>query len=102
MKAKLTLLAVAIGLMSGPAMSQAPSPAPAKPSMLSRMKAAAHPTPAAKPAPKAAVPATKPAAVAANGQAPRTAKSLACSKQADAQNVHGKARKAFMSHCKKA
>jgi hypothetical protein len=40
--------------------------------------------------------------VAANGQAPRTAKSLACSKDADAKNIHGKARKTFMSHCKKA
>lgn len=32
----------------------------------------------------------------------RTAKSLDCSKQADAKNVHGKARKSFMSSCKKA
>ena len=33
---------------------------------------------------------------------PRTAASLQCSKDADAKNVHGKPRKAFMSQCKKA
>jgi hypothetical protein len=32
---------------------------------------------------------------------PRTAKSLECSKEADAKNIHGKARKTFMSTCKK-
>lgn len=32
----------------------------------------------------------------------RTAKSLDCSKQADTKNIHGKARKNFMSSCKKA
>jgi hypothetical protein len=32
----------------------------------------------------------------------RTAKSLACSKEADEKNIHGKARKKFMSTCKKA
>lgn len=32
----------------------------------------------------------------------RTAKSVDCSKQADAKNIHGKARKSFMSSCKKA
>jgi invasion protein IalB len=31
---------------------------------------------------------------------PRTAQSLECSKKADAQNVHGKPRKTFMSKCK--
>jgi hypothetical protein len=35
-------------------------------------------------------------------QAPRTAKSLECSKQADAKSLHGKPRKKFMSSCKKA
>lgn len=34
-------------------------------------------------------------------QAPRTAKSLECSKQADAQSLHGKPRKKFMSKCKR-
>ena len=33
---------------------------------------------------------------------PRTAASLQCSKDADAKNIHGKPRKAFMSSCKKA
>jgi hypothetical protein len=32
----------------------------------------------------------------------RTAKSLACSKEADGKNLHGKPRKKFMSQCKKA
>ena len=34
-------------------------------------------------------------------QAPRTAKSLECSKEADAKSLHGKERKKFMSKCKK-
>jgi hypothetical protein len=33
-------------------------------------------------------------------QKPRTAASIECSKQADAQNVHGKARHSFMKKCK--
>ena len=33
---------------------------------------------------------------------PRSAKSMECSKQADAKGLHGKARKKFMSSCKKA
>ena len=37
-----------------------------------------------------------------NAPVARTAKSLDCSKQADAKGVHGKARKSFMSSCKKA
>jgi len=86
-------------------MAQAPSPTPAKPSLLSRMKAAAHtspaPTKAAAPSAKPGGPA-KPMSAAGSGQGPRTAKSLACSKDADAKNIHGKARKTFMSHCKKA
>ena len=32
---------------------------------------------------------------------PRSAASLECSKEADAKNVHGKARKKFMRQCKK-
>jgi len=62
-------------------------------------------TPAAKPAPAPAAapaatpaPAAKPAKPAAK---PRTAKSLQCSKDADAKNIHGKARKKFMSECKR-
>ena len=47
----------------------------------------------------------KPAAAAADkttakAKAPRTAKSLECSKQADAKGLHGKERKKFRSECK--
>ena len=92
---------LAAALISSPALAQAPVKAAAKPSLLTRMKAVAHTkttatktmvTSPAKPAPSATN----------NGQGQRTAKSLACSKQADAKNVHGKDRKSFMSHCKKA
>jgi predicted outer membrane protein len=41
-------------------------------------------------------------AVAKKVQAPRTEKSLECSKQADEKGLHGKPRKKFMSSCKKA
>ena len=53
-------------------------------------------TPAAKTAPTKAAPArtAKPPVV-------RTAKSLDCSKQADAKGLHGQPRKSFMSSCKK-
>jgi hypothetical protein len=47
-----------------------------------------------------AAPAAKPAA-AAKMKAPRTAKSIECSKQADAKGLHGKERKKFRSECKK-
>ncbi len=53
----------------------------------------------------APMPATKaPVATAKLAKAPvvRTAKSLDCSKQADAKGLHGKPRKSFMSGCKKA
>jgi hypothetical protein len=43
----------------------------------------------------------KPAA-AKKVQAPRSEKSLACSKDADGKGLHGKPRKKFMSECKKA
>jgi hypothetical protein len=42
------------------------------------------------------------AADAATAKPERTAKSLECSKQADATDVHGKPRKVFMRKCKKA
>jgi psiF repeat-containing protein len=48
-----------------------------------------------------AAPAAKPAA-ASKMKAPRTAKSLECSKEADTKGLHGKPRKKFMSTCKKA
>ena len=42
----------------------------------------------------------KPAATAKT-KAPRSAKSIECSKQADAKGLHGKERKKFRSECKK-
>ena len=61
-------------------------------------------TPAAKPTPKAAAPkpGTKATPKPAATPVVRTAKSLDCSKQADAKGLHGKPRKGFMSTCKKA
>jgi len=52
------------------------------------------------PAPAAASTAAPMAPMAKKGEKPRTAQSLECSKKADAQNVHGKPRKTFMSKCK--
>ncbi|NVN86012.1 MAG: phosphate starvation-inducible protein PsiF [Rhodopseudomonas sp.] len=52
-------------------------------------------TPAPKPAPSAMAPAEKKA------EKPHTAISLDCSKQADAQGLHGKKRKAFRKTCMK-
>jgi hypothetical protein len=43
-----------------------------------------------------------PAARSQKAPVVRTAKSLDCSKQADAKSLHGKPRKSFMSTCKKA
>ena len=48
-------------------------------------------------APAAKTEAVKPKAA----KAPRTAKSLECSKQADAKGLHGKERKKFRSQCKR-
>jgi predicted outer membrane protein len=45
-----------------------------------------------------AAPAAKPAAATAK---PRTAKSIECSKQADAKGLHGKERKKFRNECKR-
>ena len=63
-------------------------------SAFAQTTAPATPAPAAKAAPMA--PAEKKA------EKPRTAASLECSKEADTKGVHGKARKKFMSECKKA
>lgn len=52
------------------------------------------------PAPAAASTAASMAPMAKKGEKPRTAQSLECSRKADAQNVHGKPRKTFMSKCK--
>lgn len=99
MKAKLGTLLLISAFLVSPALAQTSAPATSKPSVFSRMKAAASPRPAAmKQGPDNAA---KPVA-AKRVQAPRTAKSLDCSKQADAKNVHGKDRKSFMSHCKRA
>ncbi len=79
---KLTLAAaLALSLSTGAAFAQTAAPA-----------AAPATAPAA--APATAAPAMK------KGQKPRTAQSLECSKKADAANVHGKPRSAFMRKCK--
>ena len=51
---------------------------------------------------QAAAPAMAPApgAPMMKGAKPRTAQSIECSKKADAQNIHGKPRSAFMRKCK--
>ena len=101
MKAKFATLVLVSALLSSPVMAQPPASAPAKPSLLARMKAATQAkTTAAKPV---TAPVPKPMTAASNKvQGQRTAKSIACSTQADLKNVHGKARKSFMEHCKKA
>lgn len=71
---------VAATLVAGASMAQAPSAMPA-----ARASSAAAPTGKPEKAPVV-----------------RTAKSLDCSKQADAKGLHGKPRKSFMSSCKKA
>jgi hypothetical protein len=48
-----------------------------------------------------AAPAAKPAAAAPKPKKERTAKSIECSKQADAKGLHGKERKKFRAECKK-
>ena len=57
-------------------------------------------TPSAAPVGKTSAPAS--AAKPAKAPVIRTAKSLDCSRQADAKGLHGKPRKSFMSSCKKA
>jgi psiF repeat-containing protein len=53
-------------------------------------------------APATPAPATKAAPAEKKAEKPRTEASLECSKEADTKGVHGKARKKFMSECKKA
>jgi hypothetical protein len=50
----------------------------------------------------AKVPVGAPTAKTTKAPVVRTARSLDCSKQADAKGLHGKPRKSFMSSCKKA
>jgi hypothetical protein len=83
--------AAAISLCATIAMAQTPAP---KPAMAPKPAA-----PAATMAAPAATPA--PAATMAPAGKPRTAKSIACSKEAEAQGIHGKKRHKFMSACKK-
>jgi hypothetical protein len=52
-------------------------------------------------APSTPPPATKMAPAEKKAEKPRTAASLECSKEADGKSLHGKARKKFMSECKK-
>jgi hypothetical protein len=100
MKARLGTFLLFAACISSSALAQDPAPATtSKPSIFSRMKAAS--TSKASVAKPAANAPAKPM-TASKGQAPRTAKSLDCSKQADAKNIHGTARKNFMSHCKRA
>ncbi len=68
--------ALALALSAGGALAQTAAPA-AAPAM----------------APAAGAPMTK-------GAKPRTAQSIECSRKADAQNIHGKPRSAFMRKCK--
>ena len=79
LSSRAAVAAIATLLLAGSAFAQTPTPAPAT-----------------KSAPAKMAPAEKKA------EAPRTAASLECSKEADTKNVHGKERKKFMSECKKA
>ena len=76
LSSRAAVAAVASLLLAGTAFAQTPAPAPAA-------KA------------DTAAPAEK------KTQAPRTAASLECSKEADGKSLHGKERKKFMSECKK-
>jgi hypothetical protein len=78
LSSRVLAIAFASALLSGSAFAQTAAPAPAAPAA-----SPMAPAPAAKKAEK-----------------PRTAQSLACSKQADDQSLHGKPRKKFMKTCK--
>lgn len=83
MTTRLTILAaVALSLAAGGAFAQTAAPAAPAPAMA---------TPAA---------GATMAPMAKKGEKPRTAQSLECSKKADAANVHGKPRSAYMRKCK--
>ncbi|MCW6531940.1 PsiF family protein [Sphingomonas sp. MMSM20] len=83
MQVKIAAAAAAIALMTSSAFAQT---------------AATVPAPKADAAKASKAPAAKPS----KAPVARTVKSLDCSKQADAKGLHGKPRKSFMSHCKKA
>ena len=95
MKLFASALAVA-ALVAGAASAQAPAPM-AKPAPAAH--AASAMTTPTKTAPHAT---TVSKTTVKGGPVTRTAASLECSKQADAQNLHGKARKKMMSTCKSA
>jgi hypothetical protein len=95
MKLKTTIALASMLAFSGAAFAQAPATAPAAPAI-----SAPKMTAPAMTAPKMAAP-TAAAPAATGAKAPRSAKSLECSSQADTQGLHGKPRKAFMSKCKK-
>jgi hypothetical protein len=80
--------AALIGMISGPVMAQTTAPTnPLKPS------AAAPATPAPPSAARSNAAGAKPS------KAERSAKSIDCSKQADAKTLHGKERKKFRATC---
>ena len=103
---KLTaLIACAAIALAAPAFALNNTTAPAnKTSVMSKLAAKMAPKPAAAPAatPKAAT-ATAPATTKGPAKTEaKTPEGKACSAQADAQNLHGAARKSFRSKCKEA
>lgn len=76
----------ALAMMTGYAAAQTPAPS----------------APAAKPAVTAPAPMAPAGKKATTSSGERTAKSKACSDQADQKGLHGKARKTFRDACKKA
>lgn len=85
-------------LLSTAALAQTPHAA--KPTLSERIAAMKAHVAAKNPA----VASKAPAATVGKSQVqqPRTPKSLACSKSADSQGLHGKPRKSFMEKCKHA
>jgi len=85
-----TTFAVILGGALALAAANAQTGQPASPTVKPAVSASAKPAkaPAAKAAPKV--------------QAPRTAVSIDCSKQADAKGLHGKESKSFREKCKRA
>ena len=83
---RLILCTAVLSLLASAAFAQAPTPnmPPAQPPKATTAKAMTTTT-----------------ASASTAQKPRTAASRQCSKDADAKNIHGKPRKAFMSQCKR-
>jgi hypothetical protein len=74
---KLIAFGFAATLVTGAAFAQAPAPAPAAP------------------APTTSAPAES------SGKHPQSARSAECSKEADAQRLHGRKRKHFRDECKR-